>query len=339
MSHIDQATETSSSEPQSFLDRLRALLGTFRPHGSLRTDLVEVLDAAQAPEEEGEFTPSERKMLRNILHLKEVGIGDIMVPRAEIVAVRKDSSLGELLKVFVSVGHSRLVVYGDTLDDPVGMVHIRDLIAFLAGDQTSDPSAKLDLGKVNLDVSLEDAGLIRRLLYVPPSMPAVDLLVAMQAARTHLALVIDEYGGTDGLVSIEDVVEEIVGEIEDEHDEAAETMLTRQSDGSFLADARTPLEAAVEVLGTDFASPEAMEEVDSVGGLVVRVAARVPKTGEVISLPGGYDVDVVDADPRRLKKLRIIPPRDLTRDDARDQTRVPAPETGELAGGRTPPEA
>ncbi|MFG1203721.1 hemolysin family protein [Xanthobacter aminoxidans] len=310
MSNIDQPTETSSSEPQSFLDRLRALLGTFRPHGSLRTDLVEVLAAAETPEEEGEFTPSERKMLRNILHLREVGIGDIMVPRAEIVAVRKDAPLGELLKLFVTVGHSRLVVYDDTLDDPVGMVHIRDLIAFLAGDLASE-SGKIDLGKVNLDATLETAGLIRRILYVPPSMPAVDLLVSMQAARTHLALVIDEYGGTDGLVSIEDVVEEIVGEIEDEHDEAAETLLTRQPDGSYLADARTPLEAAVEVLGTGFASEEAMEEVDSVGGLVVRIASRVPKAGEVISLPGGFDVDVLDADPRRLKKLRIIPPRDL----------------------------
>lgn len=311
MSNIDQPTETNSAEPQSFLDRLRALLGTFRPHGSLRTDLVEVLAAAETPEEEGEFTPSERKMLRNILHLREVGIGDIMVPRAEIVAVRKDAPLGELLKLFVTVGHSRLVVYDDTLDDPVGMVHIRDLIAFLAGDQVSVPGGKIDLGKVNLDATLENAGLIRRILYVPPSMPAVDLLVAMQAARTHLALVIDEYGGTDGLVSIEDVVEEIVGEIEDEHDEAADTLLTRQPDGSYLADARTPLEAAVEVLGTGFASEEAMEEVDSVGGLVVRIASRVPKSGEVISLPGGFDVDVLEADPRRLKKLRIIPPRDL----------------------------
>jgi CBS domain containing-hemolysin-like protein len=140
-------------------------------------------------------------------------------------------------------------------------------------------------------------------------MPAVDLLVSMQAARTHLALVIDEYGGTDGLVSIEDVVEEIVGEIEDEHDEAPETLLARQDDGSFLADARTPLEAAVEVLGPGFASEEALEEVDSLGGLVVMVAGRVPVEGEVIALPGGFEVEVLEADPRRVKKLRIIPPR------------------------------
>jgi len=309
MSNIDQPTETSSSEPQSFLDRLRALLGTFRPHGSLRTDLTEVLDEASATGEESEFTPAERKMLRNILHLKEVGIGDIMVPRAEIVAVRKDISLGELLKVFVSDAHSRLVVYGESLDDPVGMVHLRDLIAALAGGIAANPAGgKLDLSAVDLDRTLEEAGLTRRLLYVPPSMPAVDLLVAMQAARTHLALVIDEYGGTDGLVSIEDVVEEIVGEIEDEHDEAAESLLEQQSDGSYLVDARAPLESIVEVLGPDFASEEEMEEVDSLGGLVVRLAARVPLDGEILTLPGQYQVEVLEADPRRVKKLRIIPP-------------------------------
>ncbi|MFG1401207.1 hemolysin family protein [Xanthobacter sediminis] len=309
MANTDQPTETSSSEPQSFLDRLRALLGTFRPHGSLRTDLTEVLDASSATGEESEFTPAERKMLRNILHLKEVGIGDIMVPRAEIVAVRKDISLSELLKVFVSDAHSRLVVYDDTLDDPVGMVHLRDLIGFLAGDiASSPPGAKVDLSAVDLDRTLEDAGLTRRLLYVPPSMPAVDLLVSMQAARTHLALVIDEYGGTDGLVSIEDVVEEIVGEIEDEHDEAAESLLEHQDDGSYLVDARAPLESIVEVLGPGFASEEELEEVDSLGGLVVRLAARVPTEGEIITLPGQYQVEVLEADPRRVKKLRIIPP-------------------------------
>lgn len=309
MSNTDQPTETGSAEPQSFLDRLRALLGTFRPHGSLRTDLQEVLGTSGAAEEESEFTSSERKMLRNILHLKDVGIGDIMVPRAEIIAVRKDIGLGELLKVFVSAGHSRLVVYDDTLDDPVGMVHIRDLLAVLAAGVMDEADSRLDLGAVDFDRSLEEAGLVRRLLYVPPSMPAVDLLVSMQAARTHLALVIDEYGGTDGLVSIEDVVEEIVGEIEDEHDEAPETLLTRQDDGSFLADARTPLEAAVEVLGPGFASEEALEEVDSLGGLVVMVAGRVPVEGEMIALPGGFEVEVLEADPRRVKRLRIIPPR------------------------------
>ncbi|MGQ3675456.1 hemolysin family protein [Xanthobacter sp. TB0139] len=310
MSHIEPAGD---AEPQSFLDRLRGLLGTFRSSGSLRSDLVDVLDASGTPEEGNEFTPSERKMLRNILHLKDVGIGDIMVPRAEIVAVQKDTSLGELLQVFVSAAHSRLVVYDDTLDDPVGMVHIRDLIAFLAGvvfseENTAGTGSRLDLGAVDLNRTLEEARLVRRLLYVPPSMPAVDLLVSMQAARTHLALVIDEYGGTDGLVSIEDVVEEIVGEIEDEHDDIAESLVSREADGSYVADARTPLETVMEIVGSDFVPPDAVEEVDSLGGLAVMEAARVPQKGEVIALPGHYQLEVLEADPRRVKKLRIIPP-------------------------------
>ncbi|GGF79974.1 hypothetical protein GCM10007301_45110 [Azorhizobium oxalatiphilum] len=310
MSSTDQSSEPNASEPQSFLDRLRALLGTFRPHGSLRTDLVEVLDATGTSEEEGEFTPSERQMLRNILHLKEVGIDDIMVPRADIVAVQKDIPLGALLIEFAKASHSRLVVYDDTLDDPVGMVHIRDLLAFMTGVQPGDEPEEghvPDLSAVNLTQPLADAGLIRRLLYVPPSMPAVDLLVSMQAARIHLALVIDEYGGTDGLVSMEDVVEEIVGEIEDEHDDEA-ALIQQQPDGSFLADARTPLEDVTETVGTDFVPGEAGDEVDTLGGLIVTLAARVPEPGEVIHLPGSYRVEVVEADPRRVKALRIIPP-------------------------------
>ncbi len=309
MSNIDQTGESGSTEPQGFIDRVRALLGTFRPSGSLRSDLVEVLEAAGSTGEESEFTPSERKMLGNILHLRDVGIGDIMVPRAEIIAVNKETSLGELLKVFVSAGHSRLVIYDDTLDEPVGMVHIRDLVGFMAGKAAlAEDGNRLDLSAVDLGISVEQAALVRRLLYVPPSMPAVDLLVSMQAARTHLALVIDEYGGTDGLVSIEDVVEEIVGEIEDEHDDAAGDLIARQPDGSWIADARTPIDTVTELLGSDFVSEEAAEEVDSLGGLAVLEAARVPQTGEVIALPGHYQLEVLEADPRRVRKLRIIPP-------------------------------
>ncbi|MFG1421881.1 hemolysin family protein [Roseixanthobacter liquoris] len=321
MSNIDQSSDPASAEPQSFIDRLRALLGTFRPHGSLRTDLVEVLEEAGGSSGEvSEFSPSERKMLRNILHLKEVGIGDIMVPRSEIVAIQKDVSLGELMVAFANAAHSRLVVFDDDLDDPVGMVHIRDLLAFMTGplpDGAEDHPVdkEIDLSKVDLRQSLTDAGLVRRLLYVPPSMPAVDLLVSMQAARTHLALVIDEYGGTDGLVSIEDVVEEIVGEIEDEHDDEA-ALIQRQGDGSFVTDARTPLEDVLNVLGEDFAPAHVAEEVDTLGGLIVTIAARVPAVGEIITLPGGHSVEVLDADPRRVKMLRILPPAQAENDAA-----------------------
>lgn len=316
MSNIDPSSDTAS-EPQSFIDRLRSLLGTFRPHASLRTDLVEVLEAAaEQAEEASEFSPSERKMLRNILHLKEVGIGDIMVPRAEIVAVHKDVALAELMATFASASHSRLVVYDDTLDDPVGMVHIRDLLAYMAGlrpGQGEVDARDINLSAVDLTQSLTDAGLVRRLLYVPPSMPASDLLVSMQAARVHLALVIDEYGGTDGLVSIEDVVEEIVGEIEDEHDDEA-ALIKAQPDGSFLVDARTPLDEVTDVLGEHFAPAEVADEVDTLGGLVITLAARVPQTGEVISTPSAFRIEVVDADPRRVKRLRILPPADAASD-------------------------
>lgn len=312
MSNLDPSGDSAASEPQSFLDRLRALLGSFRNTGSLRTDLEEVLEESQTVEAEGsEFSASERQMLRNILQLKELGIGDIMVPRAEIVAVRKDAALAEVLVAFAAANHSRLVVYDETLDDPVGMVHIRDLLVFItSGGKPSAPPASaagLDLGRVNLTQSLSEAGLVRRLLYVPPSMPAIDLLVAMQAARVHLALVIDEYGGTDGLVSIEDVVEEIVGEIEDEHDDE-DADIQRQSDGSFLADARAPVEDVIKLLGPRFAPRRVTDEVDSLGGLVVTLAARVPRAGESVVTPGGFQIEVMDADPRRVKRLRIVPP-------------------------------
>ena len=165
----------------------------------------------------------------------------------------------------------------------------------------------INLAAVDLTQSLAKTDLIRRLLYVPPSMPAVDLLVSMQAARVHLALVIDEYGGTDGLVSIEDVVEEIVGEIEDEHDDEA-ALIKAQPDGTFLADARTPMDEVLEVLGSSFAPPELTEEVDSLGGLVVTLAARVPRPGEMVATPGDFRIEVIEADPRRVKQLRIIPP-------------------------------
>ncbi|OZA91404.1 MAG: hypothetical protein B7X76_02555 [Azorhizobium sp. 39-67-5] len=312
MSITDPSGEPAASEPQSFIDRLRALLGTFRNHGSLRTDLEEVLEARTdaTAGEVGEFSPSERKMLRNILHLKEVGIGDIMVPRAEIVAVHKDVSIAELLATFANAAHSRLVVYDDTLDDPVGMVHIRDLLAYLTGVHKDRPEVAvqdINLAAVDLTRSLSAAGLVRRLLYVPPSMPAADLLVSMQAARVHLALVIDEYGGTDGLVSMEDVVEEIVGEIEDEHDDE-EALIKAQPDGSFLVDARTPLDEVSQVLGPHFAPVEVADEVDTLGGLVITLAARVPQAGEEVLTPGAFRIEVVDANPRRVKLVRIHPP-------------------------------
>ena len=221
-------------------------------------------------------------MLKNILSLRERRVDDVMVPRTDIVAVQQDVALGDLLKVFKDAAHSRLVVYNDTLDDPIGMVHIRDMIAFMmaqaaaatearpteAGAARGEPHpAGLDLSAVDLARPLSTTKIVRTMLFVPPSMPAIDLLAKMQATRIHLALVIDEYGGTEGIVSIEDIVEEIVGEIDDEHDEAAAKTVIRQTDGSFIAVGRASLEEALAVIGPEFDVGKAAEEVDTVGGL------------------------------------------------------------------------
>jgi CBS domain containing-hemolysin-like protein len=319
----DPSTRGDATRPvESLLDRLKALVGIRT--GSMRSDLAEVLaeDSMKA-----EFSPAERAMLQNILTLEKQRIGDLMVPRADIVAVQKNIELGQLLRVFSSAAHSRLVVYDDTLDDPAGMVHIRDLVAYITDRATVTPDAKpkrrkplpasLDLRAIDLSEPLSAANIIRQILFVPASMPAVDLLVKMQATRIHLALVIDEYGGTDGVVSMEDIVEQIVGDIEDEHDDEA-AMISAQDDGSFIADARASLDEAAERIGPAFAASEASEDIDTLGGLLVTMAGRVPVRGEIIAGPGEFEIEVLDADPRRVKRLRIgRRPQELSKRETR----------------------
>lgn len=328
-----------AERPESWLSRFKSLIR--RGSGSLRNDLSEVLAGGESGRTD--FSPAERTMLQNILALKERRIGDLMVPRADIVAVQRDIGLGELLKVFAGAGHSRLVVYNDTLDDPTGMVHIRDIVAYLT-ERAVIPSdknaarphplpANIDPMAVDLSETLSSTKIVRHLLYVPASMPAIDLLVKMQTTRTHLALVIDEYGGTDGLVSMEDIVEQIVGEIEDEHDDEPASIVP-QADGSFVANARASLEEAREIIGPDFTVGEEVEEdVDTLGGLMVTIAGRVPVRGEILQGPDSYEIEVLDADPRRVKRLRIYhrPRRELRRRRPGEDAAVPQPagsETG-----------
>jgi len=261
------------------------------------------------------FSAIERTMLRNILSLHERRIADVMIHRADIVAVKRDIPLGELMSLFESAAHSRLVVYNETLDDPEGMVHIRDLLAFMTARARKSETGKakrkkplpagLDLRAVDLALPLSEADIIRKLLFVPPSMRAIDLLAQMQASRIHLALVVDEYGGTDGLVSIEDIVEQIVGEIDDEHDSDEPPAIVRQADNSFIADARASLDDVRSVIGDEFVTGEAGEEVETLGGFLVTHVGRLPVRGEVISGPGNFEIEVLDADPRRVKRLRI----------------------------------
>jgi magnesium and cobalt transporter len=291
---------------------IRSLFG-WKP-GSVRADLQVVLDAS-TPDETG-FSTIERTMLRNILGLNERRIADVMVHRADIVAVKQDISLAELMSLFESAAHSRLVVYNETLDDPVGIVHIRDLVALMTVKARTEVPSKakrkkvlpggLDLRSVDLAQTVVETGIIRKLLYVPPSMRAIDLLAQMQAARIHLALVVDEYGGTDGLVSIEDIVEQIVGEIDDEHDSTEPPSIVKQGD-SFIADARASLEDVRAMIGEEFETGEDGEEVETLGGYLVTHVGRLPVRGEVISGPGNFEIEVLDADPRRVKRLRVGP--------------------------------
>jgi CBS domain containing-hemolysin-like protein len=294
-----------------FMRALRTLFG-WKP-STMRSDLTDILEA-MSPGESG-FSPEESRMLKNILGLRERRVGDVMVPRADIIAVQQDIKLGELVRVFEGASHSRLVVYDDTLDDPVGMVHIRDLIAFMTARAAVDPEknakrkkplpANLDLKAVNLGMPLSATKIVREILFVPPSMRVIDLLARMQATRIHLSLVVDEYGGTDGLASIEDIVEQIVGEIADEHDEDETPAVLQQPDGSFIADARAKIDDVVGVVGNDFDVGDAADDVDTIGGYLVTRAGRLPIRGEIVPGPDLFEFEVLDADPRRVKRVRI----------------------------------
>jgi CBS domain containing-hemolysin-like protein len=321
---------------------LRMLFG--RKPEAFRSDLRTALEGRSG---DNGFSARESTMLQNILALRERRAVDVMVPRADIIAVQRDIPLGELMKVFESAGHSRLVVYDDTLDDAIGMVHIRDLIAYMTTRAASGAKANtrrkkafpagLDLKAVDLATPLSIARIIREMLFVPPSMPVMDLLARMQTSRIHLALVVDEYGGADGVISIEDIVEQIVGEIADEHDEDSEPGVVRQPDGSYLADARAPLEDVTAVLGPDFEVGEVAKEVDTLAGYIAARIGRVPLRGELVPGPGRFEIEVLDADPRRVKKLKIV--QSFERKDARDRTRRSgAPESATPPIPSTPPE-
>jgi CBS domain containing-hemolysin-like protein len=318
----------------------RTLFG-WKP-GSMRADLKDVLDA-MTPGESG-FSPEESRMLKNILGLRERRVGDVMVPRADIVAVQQDIQIGELIRVFEGAAHSRLVAYNDTLDDPIGMVHIRDLIAFMTARAAVNPEknakrkkplpAGLDFRSIDLGMPLSAAKIVREILFVPPSARVMDLLARMQAKQIHLALVVDEYGGTDGLISIEDIVEQIVGEIADEHDEDETAAVVRQPDGSYIADARAKLEDVVAIVGHDFDLGDAAEEVDTLGGYLVTRAGRLPLRGELIPGPGLFEIEVLDADPRRVKRVRITRLKER-RERSREQRKRGEPDA--VLAGTTPP--
>ncbi len=281
----------NSGDDPGLWRRMQSLLRPFRRRNgdaSAKDTLEELIEERE--EAEIPLGDEERVLLANILELRDRSAEDVMVPRADIVAIDSDSSLSEVVDLITGSGHSRIPVFRETLDDAVGMIHIKDVLAWRGQD------AAFRLSKV-----------LRQVLFIAPSMEVLELLLEMRVKRCHMALVVDEFGGVDGLVTIEDVVEEIVGEIDDEHSRDTEPNIVVRPDGSLDTDARAP----VETIATHYPnalSEEELEDIDTVGGLVVSVAGRVPIRGELIAHPAGLEFEVLDADPRRLKRLRVRRP-------------------------------
>jgi CBS domain containing-hemolysin-like protein len=296
--------EARADEEASWFERLLQTFGLGE-----EPDLRELIEDALARSKSDTLSTQERSMLRRILQFGTLTVEDVMVPRADIIAVDDTISVAELMDVFRQAEHSRVPVYHETLDDPRGMVHIRDLMSWITAEAEADKEGTLNLAKVNLARGIASINILREILYVPGSMSVLDLLLKMQTTRLHLALVVDEYGGTDGLVSIEDLVEEVVGDIADEHDVEDEPLIKSDPRLGLVADARTPISDLEKYLALELASEEQEEEVDTLGGLVFAIAGRIPARGELVRHPSGIEFQVLDADPRRIKKLRIhLPP-------------------------------
>jgi len=264
----------------------------FRPSEdvTLRDILQEVIE--EHADSETLLNPQERLMLMNLAKLRELSVADVMVPRADVMAVDVATPFADVVKIFGEAAHSRLPLYRKNLDGVIGMLHIKDVFQVQSDLGPGHPAPKIEV-------------LRRDILFVPPSMPVVDLLIKMRATRIHMAMVVDEYGGIDGLATIEDLVGQFVGDIEDEHDVVEPEPLRLIAEGVIDADARAEVEALEEMIGRKLLIEERDEDIETIGGLVVATAGRVPQRGEVISYPSGIEFEVVDADPRRLKKLKI----------------------------------
>ncbi|HEV7462899.1 MAG TPA: hemolysin family protein [Methyloceanibacter sp.] len=293
-----------ADEEVSWFERLLATFGLGE-----EPDLRELIEDALTRSKSDTLSGQERIMLRRILRFGTLTVEDVMVPRADIIAVDDTVTVDELMRVFRQAEHSRLPIYHETLDDPRGMVHIRDLMSWITTEAEPGGNGSLDLGKVDLKRTVASINITREILYVPDSMSVLDLLLKMQTTRLHLALVVDEYGGTDGLVSIEDLVEEVVGEIADEHDVEDEPLIRSDPRLGLVADARTPIKDLEKHLALELVSGEQEEDIDTLGGLVFSIAGRIPARGELVRHPSGIEFEVLEADPRRIKKLRIhLPP-------------------------------
>jgi CBS domain containing-hemolysin-like protein len=326
----DVTTGDPNGSGAGWFNSLRTKLGL--PGGqSLRATLEDALNAEGKTDGDtnNAFSTEERGMLLRLLRFGALRVEDVMVPRADIIAADEAETLADLLRTFQEAGVSRIPLFHETLDDPRGMIHIKDLLGWMINSATPDlpkdakaAAAKaavqdgatvtelvtpLDLTRVDLTkpIITLPSKIRRQLMFVPPSMPAMNLLLRMQSTRAHMALVVDEYGGTDGLVTIEDLVEQIVGEIEDEHDEQEAALIQQDAKLGLVASARTPVKELETLLDVKLLTPGDEEDIDTLGGLVFALVGRVPARGEIVAHPGGVEFEVLDADPRRVKKLRV----------------------------------
>lgn len=280
---------------------------------SLRSDLQTALSEPQDESEAG-FSASERTILENVLKLSDIRVEDVMVPRADMEAVEASATLGQAIARFLEVGHSRLPVYEDNLDAVTGFIHIRDVLARITEPVKTAESSPGQNGVANpvklvsptLRTRLSKLQIVRDLLFVPPSMPITDLLQSMQATHIHMAVVIDEYGGTDGLVTIEDLLEAVVGDIEDEHDEDDAVMVRRIDESTWLANARIELVDLYQAIGSAFDAGDYIDEVDTLGGLIFAMAGRVPVRGEIVTGLEGWAFEITRADARMVHQVRIV---------------------------------
>lgn len=266
----------------------------FQNSSNVRDTLEELIEDKTDPSENNDH---EETLLKNVLDLRDITAWDVMVPRADIAAIEVKTSIPELISEMVKLAHSRFPVYRNNLDDALGMVHIKDVLAHINSPEETNVS-----------------DLIREVLFVSPTIRALDLLQEMRMTRRHLALVVDEFGGIDGLITIEDLVEEIVGEIIDEHDTEETTKIINQPDGTSIANARATLEDLEDIFGPVLSIDE-KDEADTIAGLIFNMTGRIAKRGEVISHSSGLEFEVLDADPRRLKTVRVLRPRIVETDN------------------------
>lgn len=341
MSDTDHSSggTTSGGTHEGLWQRLKGRFGRNRDVG-LRESLEGAIESHEA-QNPGETVGREAKsMMLNIIEFSSLRVDDVMVPRVDIVAIDETDSMQDLLEKFIEANHSRVPVYHETLDGVTGMIHVKDFLRWMASrgmqrenraaaakSQTAGEAGKalvpgLNIAASSLAIPVKQAGLNREVLFVPPSMPATDLLVRMQASHTHLAIVIDEYGGTEGLVSIEDLVEVIVGDISDEHDTDEDIEIKPMEERVYAADGRVDLSNLEELLGVDLLPEDEEEEADTLAGLIFKIAGRVPTRGEIIRHESGLEFEILDSDPRRVKRVRI---------NARNVHQAP----GEAAGDST----